>query len=98
MRVLSDSDSDLVLLEQSPGYDRLLDLAGALTNQQERRISVQPLDRELFGIPVAPMNPQGLGADLVTCLRCEKLRHRGIEVASLARGFLGGSRGEHQLR
>jgi len=61
-----------VLLEQSPRYASL-DLARALADQQEGRIAVQPLDRELLAVGVATVDPRSLGADLVADLRSNSL-------------------------
>src|SRR3954471_13743156 len=53
-----------VLLEQAAADDRLLDLAGALADEQERRFTHEPLDLVLLGVPVPTVDPEGLGGDL----------------------------------
>jgi hypothetical protein len=74
----------------------LLDLAGALADQQERRVAVEPLDRVFSRVAVASVDPEGFGDDLVAGLGAEVLGHPGLEVRTLPRGLLLRRRQHHQ--
>src|SRR4051812_24483766 len=80
----------LVAAEQLAGDHELLDLARSLTDQQERRVAVEPLDRVLGRVAVAAMHPERLGNDLVAGLGAEVLGHAGLEVGPLPRRLLLG--------
>src|SRR6266511_579525 len=87
---------DLVALQELPGDHQLLDLAGALSNQQERGVAVQALDRVLGAVAVSAVDAEGLGHDLVAGLGAEVLGHAGLEVAALAGRLLLGGLEQHQ--
>src|SRR3712207_9066955 len=75
---------DLVLLEQAAADDRLLDLAGALADEQERRLAHEPLDLVLLGVAVATVDAEGLGGHLGAVLARQQLGHAGLDVVALA--------------
>src|SRR3712207_4920639 len=72
-----------VVLEQAPADDGLLDLAGALADQQERRLAHQPLDLVLLGVAVAAVDAEGLLRDLSGELTGDQLGHAGLDVVAL---------------
>src|ERR671914_466843 len=73
---------ELVPVQELAGDDHLLDLAGALADQEERGVAVQALDRVLGRVAIPSVDPEGLGDDLVAHLRAEVLGHPGLEVRS----------------
>src|SRR3954465_5859635 len=73
-----------VLLEQTAADDRLLDLAGALADEQERGLAHEALDLVLLGVAVAAVDAEGLLGDLGAVLRGEQLGHAGLDVVALA--------------
>src|SRR6476619_1691401 len=50
---------DRVVLEQAPADDHALDVGCAFTDQQHRRLPVEPLDLVLLGVAVAAVDPEG---------------------------------------
>src|SRR5215210_6734297 len=76
--------SDLVALQQLLADDHALDLGGALADQQQRRVPVEPLDLVLLRVAVAAVDPERLLHDLLAGLRGEQLGHPGLEVRALA--------------
>src|SRR6185369_647224 len=86
---------ELVLLEQAPRDDRLLDLRGALADQQERGLPHQALDLVLLGVAVAAVNAERLLHHLGAILRGQQLRHAGLNVVALA-GVLEPGGVDHQ--
>src|SRR4051794_20850359 len=77
--------SDLVALQELASDDHALDLRGALADQQQRRVAVEPLDLVLLGVAIAAVDPEGVLDDLFAGLGREQLRHAGLEVRALAR-------------
>src|SRR5690606_38797713 len=75
---------ELVLPEQAAADDRLLDLAGALTDEQERRLAHEPLDLVLLGVAVAAVDAERLGGHLGAILAGQGLGHAGLDVVALA--------------
>src|SRR5215204_7771608 len=76
---------DLVPLEQLLADHHALDLGGALPDQQQRCVAVEPLDLVLLGVAVAAVDAEGLLDDLLAGLRREQLGHSGLYVRALAR-------------
>src|SRR5690606_26563858 len=74
------SAADAVLLQQSLADDRLLDLAGALADQQEGRLAHEPLDLVLGGVAVAAVDAEGLLGHLGAVLARDELGHAGLDV------------------
>jgi hypothetical protein len=62
----------LVFLEKAPADDHLLDLRGALADEQHRHL------------PVAAMDAEGVLHDLLAVFRREVLGHPGFQVVPLA--------------
>src|SRR5512147_1682861 len=75
--------SELVVLEQPPPDDHLLDLGRALADEQHRRLPVEPLDLELLRVAVAAVDAERVLHDLGAVLRREVLRHPRLEVVAL---------------
>src|SRR6185437_10228339 len=87
-----------VLAEQTPADDRLLDLAGALPDQQERRLPHQALDLVLLRVAVAPVDAERLLRHLRAVLARQVLGHARLDVVALA-GVLEPRRvHHHQVR
>ena len=78
---------DLVLLEQAAADDHLLDLGGALADQQHRHLPVQTLDLVLLGEAVAAVDAEGVLHDLLGVLRRQVLGHAGLQVVAPAESF-----------
>src|SRR3954464_8776710 len=76
---------DLVALEQLLSDHHALDLGGALADQQQRGVAVQPLDLVLLRVAVTALDPEGVLDDLLAGLGGEQLRHAGLQIAALAR-------------
>src|SRR5215217_7165860 len=74
---------DLVALQQLLADHHALDLGGALADQQQRGVAVEPLDLVLLRVAVAAVDAEGLLHDLLARLRREQLRHAGLEVGAL---------------
>src|SRR3982074_2539845 len=70
----------LVLAEEAAADDGLLDLAGALADEQERRLTHEPLDLVLLGVAVAAVDAEGLGGHLGAVLAGDQLGHAGLDV------------------
>src|SRR5829696_31083 len=64
---------DLVALEELLADHHALDLGGALADQQQRRVAVEPLDLVLLGVAVAAVNAEGLLHDFLPGLGGEQL-------------------------
>src|SRR5215217_5390971 len=90
--------SDLVPLEELAADDHALDLRGALADQEQRRVAVEPLDLVLLGVAVAAVDPEGVLDDLLAGLRGEELGHAGLEVGALARVLHAGGLERQQPR
>src|SRR5207248_1555661 len=71
---------DLVALEQLLTDHHALDLARPLADQQQRRVTIEPLDLVLLRVAVAPVDAKSLLDDLLAGLRGEQLRHAGLDV------------------
>src|SRR5690348_8646027 len=88
--------SESVVGEKALADDVLLDLAGALADQQERRVAHQPLDLVFLRIPVSAVNAEALLSDLGTELACQVLRHPGGDVVAFTGVFEPGRVDHHQ--
>src|SRR3954469_5582305 len=77
--------SDTMPLQQLLADDHPLDLARALTDQQQRRVAVDALDLVLLGVPVAAVDAQRLLRAEAAGLAGEQLGHARLEVGALAR-------------
>src|SRR5947209_927155 len=73
-----------VSFDQLAGDDDALHLVGALADDEQRRIAIETLDRELLGIAVAAVDAHRLDAVLERGLGRGELRHAGLHVAALA--------------
>src|SRR5215210_5598719 len=91
-------DSDLVALQELAADDHALDLRGALADQQQRRVAVEPLDLVLLRVAVAAVDAEGVLDDLLAGLGGEELRHAGLEVRALARVLHPGGLEREQAR
>src|SRR6185312_8178161 len=78
------SCSDPVVGEQSLADDVLLDLAGALTDQQEWGISHQPLDLVFLRVAVAAVDPEALLGHFRTELTRQVFGHPRRDVVAFA--------------
>src|SRR3954447_4994820 len=74
---------DLVPLQQLLPDHHALDLGGALADQQQRRVAVEPLDLVLLRVAVAAVDPERLLDDLLAGLGGEQLGHPRLEVRAL---------------
>src|SRR5215217_7675060 len=88
MRVLvspldTRSSLDFVALQQLLADHHALDLGGALADQEQRGVAVEPLDLVLLGVAVAAMDAERLLHHLLAGLGGEQLRHAGLEVGAL---------------
>src|SRR4051812_34159123 len=63
-----DRSGELVLPHQPAADDRLLDLRGALADEQKRRLAEQPLDLVLLGVAIAAVDAERLGGHLEAVL------------------------------
>ena len=73
---------DLVLLQQAAPDDHLLDLRGALADQQHGRFPVQALDLVLLGEAVAAVDAEGVLHDLLGVLGRQVFGHAGLQVVA----------------
>src|SRR5690348_15589272 len=76
--------SDPVLLDQLLRDDDALHLVGAFADAQQRRVAVEPLDREFLGVAVAAVDAHRLVRVLERGLAREILGHARLQVAALA--------------
>src|SRR5665647_3495999 len=49
-----------IVLQQSPPDDHPLDVSRAFTNEQHRRLAIEPLDLVLLGVSVATVDAEGV--------------------------------------
>src|SRR3954465_1760268 len=94
--------SDLVPLQQLAPDHHALDLRGALADQQQRRVAVEPLDLVLLRVAVAAVDAEAFFDAVLAGLRGEELGHPGLEVGALAgvlhpRRFAGDEAGGLEL-
>src|SRR6185437_12118567 len=82
-REVSRSGLQLVALEQLAPDHHPLDLRGALADQQQRRIAVDPLDLVLLGVAVTAVDAQALLGTEAAGLRRKQLGHAGLDVRAL---------------
>src|SRR5215210_2960515 len=75
---------DLVALEQLLADHHALDLGGALADEEQRGVAVEPLDLVFLRVAVAAVDPERLLHDLLAGLGGEQLGHPGLEVGALA--------------
>src|SRR5689334_18407377 len=75
----------LILGEQSLADDVLLNLAGALADEQERRVTHQPLDFVFLGVAVATVDAETLLGDFGAILAAQVFGHPGGDVIALTR-------------
>src|SRR5687767_7062933 len=75
---------DLVTLEELLADDHLLDLGGALADQEQRCVPVEALDFVLLGVPVTAVDAEALLDDLLPGFGREQLGHACLEVRALA--------------
>src|SRR4051794_4712966 len=73
-----------IALEQLPADHHLLDLGGALADQEQRRVAVDALDLVFLGVAVAAVDAQRLLGVRVRGLRGEQLGHACLEIRPLA--------------
>jgi len=78
----------LVPFQQSARDDEPLQLVGSSADEQQRRIAVQTLDREVLRVAIAAHDPHRLEHHLGGGLAGEELCHAGLDVAALAAIFL----------
>src|SRR5215831_8165837 len=83
VRGILGETSGPVLPQQATRDDRLLDLRGALADEEEGRLPHQALDLVLLGVAVAAVDPERLLDDLGAILRREELGHPGLDVVAL---------------
>ena len=71
---------------EGPRYadHHLLDLGGALADQEQWRVAVDALDLVLLRVAIAAVNAERLLGVLVSRLGGEQLRHAGLDVRALA--------------
>src|SRR4051812_38902846 len=67
--------SDLVAGDELAADDHALDLAGALADEQQRRVAVEAFDLVFLGVAVAAVDPEGVLDDLLAGLGREQLGH-----------------------
>src|SRR5881398_2843937 len=80
----SASALDLVALQELLADHHALDLGRALADQEQRGVTVEPLDLVLLRVAVAAMDAERVLHDLLAGLGGEQLRHAGLEVGALA--------------
>src|ERR671916_1824552 len=95
---INGSTARSVLLQQTLTDDRLLDLAGSLTDEQERRLAHQPLDLELLRVAVPSVDAEGVLRDLLAVLAGQQLRHPGLNIVARAGVLEPGGVDHHQVR
>src|SRR5947209_20520598 len=76
--------SDRVALQELAADDHALDLGGALADQQQRRVAVQPLDLVLLRVAVAAVDAERLLDAEAPRLGGEQLGHPRLQVRALA--------------
>src|SRR5215510_19620 len=88
--------SDVVVADEGPADDHLLDLRGALADEQQRRVPVEPLDLVLGRVAVAAVDTQAVLDNLLAVLGGEILGHASLDGGPPAR-LLATRRHDHQL-
>lgn len=83
-----------MVLEDSLADGGPLDLAGALADEQERRLAHQPFDLVLLGVAATAVDAEGLLGHLEAPLGCEQLGHARFDVVAGA-GVLQPGRVDH---
>src|SRR4051812_46398031 len=87
-----------VLLENATADDHLLDLGGALADQEHRGLAIEALDLELLGEAVAAVDAEGVLDDLLAVLRRQVLGHARLQVVAEPRVLLTGGHHHHLVR
>src|SRR5829696_594768 len=82
---LRSAQLDLVALEQLLADHHALDLGGALSDQEQRGVAVEPLDLVLLRVAVAAVDAERLLHDLLAGLGGEQLGHARLEIRALPR-------------
>jgi hypothetical protein len=75
---------ELEFLQEAAADDHLLDLGGALADQEHGGVAVEALDLELGGVAVPAVNAQRVLDDFLAVLRGEVLGQAGLQVSLLA--------------
>src|SRR5215475_15999581 len=87
---------DVVVADEGPADDHFLDLGGALADEQQGRVPVEPLDLVLGRVTVAAVNTQAVLDDLLAVLGGEILGHASLDGGPPA-PLLAPRRHDHQL-
>src|SRR5665811_761084 len=84
MKTFSPTSAQSVVLQQSPTDYHLLDIRRAFTDEQHRRLAIEPLDLVLLGVSVAAVDAERVSHHLGAVLGRQQLGHAGLKVVALA--------------